>query len=120
MEALARWSPENVSDRDIPFIPSRVIMQDFTGVPAVVDLAALRSAMQRLGGDPAKINPVIPADLVIDHSVQVDSYGTAYALEENEKKNLNATRNAIPSCDGLRKPLIILESCLQEGALSIR
>ncbi len=86
MEALARWSPENVSDRDIPFIPSRVIMQDFTGVPAIVDLAALRSAMQRLGGDPTKINPVIPADLVIDHSVQVDSYGTAYSLEENEKK----------------------------------
>lgn len=86
VEALARWNPENVSGRDIPFIPSRVIMQDFTGVPAVVDLAALRSAMQRLGGDPSKINPVIPADLVIDHSVQVDSYGTAYSLEENEKK----------------------------------
>jgi aconitate hydratase len=86
VESLARWAPENISERDIPFIPSRVIMQDFTGVPAVVDLAALRSAMQRLGGDPAKINPVIPADLVIDHSVQVDFYGTSYALEENEKK----------------------------------
>jgi aconitate hydratase len=86
VEALARWSPENKSLRDIPFIPSRVIMQDFTGVPAVVDIAALRSAMQRLGGDPEKINPVIPADLVIDHSIQVDSYGTAYSLEENEKK----------------------------------
>ena len=86
IEALARWNPENMSERDIPFIPSRVIMQDFTGVPAVVDLAALRSAMQRLGGDPAKINPVIPADLVIDHSIQVDFYGTSYALEENEKK----------------------------------
>ena len=86
VEALARWNPENVSGKDIPFIPSRVIMQDFTGVPAVVDLAALRSAMQRLGGDPSKINPVIPVDLVIDHSIQVDSYGTAYSLEENEKK----------------------------------
>lgn len=86
VEALARWNPENISDTDIPFIPSRVIMQDFTGVPAVVDLAALRSAMERLGGDPDKINPVIPADLVIDHSVQVDSYGTAYSLAENEKK----------------------------------
>src|SRR5512145_2304495 len=85
VEALARWSPENITEKDIPFIPSRVIMQDFTGVPAVVDLAALSSAMQRLGGDPAKINPVIPADLVIDHSVQVDSYGTAYSLEENER-----------------------------------
>lgn len=86
VEALAGWSPENISDRDIPFVPSRVIMQDFTGVPAVVDLAALRSAMQLLGDDPAKINPVIPVDLVIDHSVQVDSYGTPDALEENEKK----------------------------------
>ena len=92
VEALARWSPENVSDRDIPFIPSRVVMQDFTGVPAVVDLAALRSAMQRLGDDPAKINPVIPVDLVIDHSIQVDSYGTAYALEENEKKEFERNR----------------------------
>ncbi|MCQ1534687.1 aconitate hydratase AcnA [Methanosarcina sp. KYL-1] len=86
VEALARWSPENISERDIPFIPSRVILQDFTGVPAVVDIAALRSAMKRLGGDPGKINPVIPADLVIDHSVQVDYYGTAYSLKENEKK----------------------------------
>jgi len=92
VEALARWSPENISERDIPFIPSRVIMQDFTGVPAVVDLAALRSAMERLGGDPAKINPVIPADLVIDHSVQVDSYGTKYALGENEKKEFERNR----------------------------
>lgn len=86
VEALASWNPENISDRDIPFIPSRVIMQDFTGVPAVVDLAALRSAIHRLGDDPAKINPVIPVDLVIDHSIQVDSYGTPSALEENEKK----------------------------------
>lgn len=92
VEALARWNPENISEKDIPFIPSRVIMQDFTGVPAVVDLAALRSAMQRLGGNPAKINPVIPADLVIDHSVQVDSYGTSYALEENEKKEFERNK----------------------------
>lgn len=96
-------------------------MQDFTGVPAVVDLAALRSAMERLGGDPAKINPVIPADLVIDHSVQVDSYGTAYALEENEKKkSLNATGNVIQFSAGHRKPLIISGSCLREEELSIR
>ena len=90
--ALADWNPENISERDIPFIPSRVIMQDFTGVPAVVDLAALRSAMQRLGDDPEKIKPIIPVDLVIDHSVQVDFYGTAYALEENEKKEFERNR----------------------------
>ena len=68
---------------EIPFLPARVVLQDFTGVPAVVDLAAMRSAMQRLGGDPQKINPLIPVDLVIDHSVQVDSYGTASALAQN-------------------------------------
>ena len=71
---------------EIPFIPSRVLLQDFTGVPVIVDLAAMRSAMKRMGGDPAKINPVIPADLVIDHSIQVDYYGTSYALSYNEKK----------------------------------
>ncbi|WP_342304782.1 aconitate hydratase AcnA [Methanolobus sp. ZRKC5] len=82
---LASWSPEGVPALDIPFIPSRVIMQDFTGVPAVVDIAAIRSAMKRLGGDPSTINPVIPADLVIDHSIQVDYYGTSYARSCNEK-----------------------------------
>jgi aconitate hydratase len=92
VEALARWNPENMSRRDIPFIPSRVIMQDFTGVPAVVDLAALRSAMKRLGGDPDAINPVIPVDLVIDHSVQVDCYGTSYSLSENEKREFERNK----------------------------
>lgn len=82
---LASWNPNSVLAVDIPFIPSRVIMQDFTGVPAVVDIAAIRSAMERLGGDPSAINPVIPADLVIDHSIQVDYYGTSYARNCNEK-----------------------------------
>lgn len=82
---LAEWTPVSVHSSDIPFVPSRVILQDFTGVPVVVDLAAIRAAMQRLGGDPNKINPVIPADLVIDHSIQVDYYGTTYALNCNEK-----------------------------------
>jgi aconitate hydratase len=76
----------------IPFKPARVILQDFTGVPAVVDLAAMRSAMQRLGGDPKKINPLIPVDLVIDHSVQTDFYGTADCLQKNV--NLEFQRNA--------------------------
>jgi aconitate hydratase len=68
---------------EIPFKPARVVLQDFTGVPCVVDLAAMRAAMRRLGGDPAKINPLVPVDLVIDHSVQVDYFGTADALERN-------------------------------------
>ncbi len=85
LEGLASWSAQSTPQTDIPFIPSRVLLQDFTGVPAVVDIAAIRSAMERMGGDPESINPVIPADLVIDHSVQVDCYGSCKALECNER-----------------------------------
>jgi len=80
---LAAWEAASPAKLEIPFKPSRVVLQDFTGVPAVVDLAAMRSAMQRLGGDPKKINPLIPVDLVIDHSVQVDNFGTPDALAMN-------------------------------------
>ena len=80
---LASWNAEAPAKVEIPFKPTRVVLQDFTGVPAVVDLAAMRDAMSRLGGDPKKINPLIPVDLVIDHSVQVDRFGTAAALQEN-------------------------------------
>lgn len=80
---LAAWQAASPAKEEIPFKPSRVVLQDFTGVPAVVDLAAMRAAMERLGGDPAKINPLIPVDLVIDHSVQVDRFGIAGALEQN-------------------------------------
>jgi aconitate hydratase len=83
IEALADWDPLATPDREIQFMPARVLLQDFTGVPAVADLAAMRGALQRLGGDPGKINPLQPADLVIDHSVQVDRFGTTLALEEN-------------------------------------
>jgi aconitate hydratase len=81
--ALAGWNAKSPAAREVPFKPARVILQDFTGVPAIVDLAALRSAMQRLGGDPARINPSVPVDLVIDHSVQVDFFGDSQALERN-------------------------------------
>ena len=77
--ALADWDPQAKPEREIAFTPARVLMQDFTGVPAVVDLAAMRDAMQTLGGDPDKINPLSPAELVIDHSVMVDVFGTADA-----------------------------------------
>jgi len=80
---LSAWQADKPAATEIPFKPTRVVMQDFTGVPAVVDLAAMRSAMQRLGGDPRKVNPLIPVDLVIDHSVQVDRFGSADALELN-------------------------------------
>ena len=80
---LANWSPETAGQGEIPFMPARVVLQDFTGVPCVVDLVAMRDAMADMGGDPAKINPVVPCDLVIDHSVQVDHYGTAEAFKLN-------------------------------------
>jgi len=83
---LAGYNPKKVGEVEIPFKPARVLLQDFTGVPAVVDLAALRSAMKRLGGDPKKINPLVSVDLVIDHSVQVDAYASDDALEINMKK----------------------------------
>jgi aconitate hydratase len=83
---LAKWEASNFKAHEIPFKPARVILQDFTGVPAVLDLAALRSAMHRMGGDPNRINPVIPVDLVIDHSVQADQYGSKFALFYNAER----------------------------------
>ncbi len=83
IRTLAAWHPIAVQDRDIPFLPARILLQDFTGVPVAVDLAALRSAMRRAGGDPKRINPLIPVDLVIDHSVQVDVFGSGDALQAN-------------------------------------
>jgi len=83
IERLARWDPKKVPDDEIAFMPARVLMQDFTGVPAVVDLAAMRDAMQAMGGDPKKVNPLLPAELVIDHSVIVDEFGTPGAFQVN-------------------------------------
>ena len=83
IEALASWDPQAEPSVEIAFTPARVLMQDFTGVPAMVDLAAMRDAMAEMGGDPAQINPLVPAELVIDHSVQVDVFGTRNAFERN-------------------------------------
>ncbi|NDB79558.1 aconitate hydratase, partial [archaeon] len=90
INTIANW-PKNTSEKDIPYLPSRVVLQDFTGVPLIVDLAAMRDAMAKNGGDPEKINPLIPTDLVIDHSVQVDSFGKKNSLEIN--LNLEYNRN---------------------------
>src|SRR5262245_43040714 len=81
--ALARWDPKAEPTKEIAFTPARVLLQDFTGVPAVVDLAAMRDAMKAMGGDPTKINPLQPAELVIDHSVQVDAFGAADSFAKN-------------------------------------
>jgi aconitate hydratase len=85
IEALLAWDPKALPNHEIAFTPARVIMQDFTGVPCIVDLAAMREAIVRLGGDPQRVNPLAPAELVIDHSVQVDQYGSADSLRQNNE-----------------------------------
>src|SRR5471030_3257300 len=85
IEALLNWQPKALPSHEIAFTPARVIMQDFTGVPCIVDLAAMREAIVKLGGDPQKVNPLAPAELVIDHSVQVDEYGAADSLQHNNE-----------------------------------
>src|SRR3954471_4577346 len=92
VSALAQWDPNAEPDTEIQFSPARVLMQDFTGVPCVVDLAAMREAMARLGGDPSRINPLAPAELVIDHSVIADVFGRSDAFRRNAE--LEFERNA--------------------------
>ena len=87
--SLANWNAKSPAQVEVPYKPGRVVLQDFTGVPAIVDLAALRSAMVRMGGDPKKINPLVPCDLVIDHSVQVDQFATRLALQFNVDKEFD-------------------------------
>ena len=91
VENLLKWDPNAKESNEIGFMPSRVLLQDFTGVPVVVDLASMRDAMEMLGGDPNLINPIQPVDLVIDHSVQVDKYGTKEAVDFNS--NIEFERN---------------------------
>src|SRR5271156_457535 len=92
IEFLAKWDPKAEPSREIAYMPARVLMQDFTGVPAIVDLAAMRDAMKDLGGDPEKINPLQPAELVIDHSVQVDEYGTKGSYSINAALEFSRNR----------------------------
>ena len=97
VRALASWDPTRPGEAELPFMPARVILQDFTGVPCVVDLAAMRDAMAELGGDPSKINPLVPADLVIDHSVQVDQFGSdaAFLINVDREYERNGERYAL-------------------------
>jgi aconitate hydratase len=92
VEALASWDARAEPSREIAFTPARVLMQDFTGVPAVVDLAAMRDAIADMGGDPGRIEPLVPAELVIDHSVQVDVFGTRGAFQRNAELELERNR----------------------------
>jgi aconitate hydratase A / 2-methylisocitrate dehydratase len=97
VRALASWDPSTSGEVELPFMPGRVILQDFTGVPCVVDLAAMRDAVAEMGGDPSRINPLVPADLVIDHSVQVDQYGTeaAFLINVEREYERNGERYAL-------------------------
>ena len=104
IRALASWDPKAEPDTEIQFTPARVILQDLTGVPAVVDLAAMREAMRALGGDPTKINPLIPAELVIDHSVVADFFGVPEAFTGTWSLSSSATASASSSCAGARTP----------------
>ncbi|MGE5759616.1 MAG: aconitate hydratase AcnA [Gemmatimonadota bacterium] len=92
VEKLARWDPKKAPDEEIAFMPARVLLQDFTGVPAVVDLAAMRDAMAQMGGDPKQVNPLLPAELVIDHSVIVDEFGTPTAFQANAELEFRRNR----------------------------
>jgi len=95
-ESILNWENTSKESVEIQFNASRVLLQDFTGVPAVVDLASMRDATKRLGGIPSRINPAVPVDLVIDHSVQVDSYGNAQSLSENLQLELHRNRERYP------------------------
>src|SRR5205807_6414356 len=92
VEAVARWNVKSAAQKEISFAPARVLLQDFTGVPAVVDLAAMRDGIARLGGDPNKVNPLQPVELVIDHSVQVDYFGQANAFQLNADMEFSRNR----------------------------
>src|SRR5260370_19428124 len=101
IEALAEWQPVTDRRAEIAFMPARVLLQDFTGVPAVADLAAMRDAIEKMGGDAKKINPLLPAELLIDHSAQVDKFGSdmAFAFNAQLEFQRNGERYQFPPCD---------------------
>ena len=103
IHAVVNWAPGATPTQEIAFMPARILLQDFTGVPALVDLAAMRDAMKQMGGEPKKINPLQPAELVIDHSVQVDDYGKAAAFLINTEREFE--RNRLCGCGPVRAPV---------------
>lgn len=111
VEALLDWNAKSSPEHEISFTPARVIMQDFTGVPCVVDLAAMREAIRKLGGDPERVNPLAPAEMVIDHSVMAIITAPPTRSPKTPKSNSNATANATPSCAGARRPSATSRSC---------
>jgi aconitase A len=120
IEAVARWDAQAEPDTEIAFMPARVVLQDFTGVPCVVDLAAMRDAVVKLGGKASQINPLIPSELVIDHSVQVDVFGRPTRWTSTARSNSSATRSATASCAGARRPSATSRWCRRTPASSTR
>ncbi len=120
-KAIVGWLENASSSKEVPFKPARILMQDFTGVPGVVDLAAMRDGIIRLGGDPQKVNPLVPVDLVIDHSVMVDVFARADALaRRTSTSSSSATASAISSCAGVRTRSTISAWCRPAPASAIR
>ena len=120
IEALAGWQPSAATQKEIAFMPARVLLQDFTGVPAVVDLAAMREAMRRMGGDPSKISPLLPAELVIDHSVQVDRFGSGQAFAFNAELEFQRNIERYAFLRWGRKLFGISRSCRRTPASAIK
>lgn len=120
IEAIANWDPNAEPSIEIQFTPARVIMQDFTGVPCIVDLATMREAVAALGGDPNKVNPLAPAELVIDHSVILDVFGNASAFERNVNSSTSATPSGTSSCAGARAHSTTSRSCPRAPASCTR
>jgi aconitate hydratase len=118
--AVSKWLSKRKLEHEIAFRPSRVLMQDFTGVPAVVDLAAMRNAMQKLGGKAEKINPLVPVDLVIDHSVIVNFFGDNKAFAKNVVEEYSRIRNVTNSLNGARRRFRIFPWCRPAPASATR
>jgi Aconitase A len=119
-DAVADWVADAEPSQEIAFNPARVLLQDFTGVPAVVDLAAMRNAMRDQGGEPDAINPQIPVELVIDHSVQVDEFASRLAIERNVELEFERNHERYASSAGARAPSTTSASCRRTPASSIR
>ena len=117
---IARWKKRYSAPVEIPYHPARVLMQDFTGVPAVVDLAAMRDALKALGGDPRKINPLVPVDLIVDHSIQVDAWGTRRPSPRTSPGNTSATASATPCSSGRRRASTTSRWCPRTPASATR
>ena len=120
---LRRWPdgiPNAATQKEIAFMPARVLLQDFTGVPAVVDLAAMREVIRKMGGDPKKVNPLQPADLVIDHSVQVDKFGSDGRLRSTRNSRTSATSSATRSSAGAQRRSTISTLCRPTPASATR